>query len=212
MVVDGGYGNSQCYLVGTRFGNLNYYFFLGETCPDILNAFTTIVGRPRLKPRYVLGYHQGCYGYERRQDLEEAVRKYRECQIPLDGLHVDVDIQHNYQTFTIDESKFPNPQTVFDNMRAQGVKCSTNITPIVSNRDPNYTTYSQGLAEGHFVLDQRFDPHDPDGRRYQDFGGGQEYYQDFTDPEGNFNSGNPYIGEENYGGDRGTTGHYPELR
>jgi alpha-glucosidase len=209
--VDVGYSNSQRYLLGTRFGNLNYYFFLGETCPDILNAFTAIVGRPRLKPRYVLGYHQGCYGYEKRQDLEEAVRKYRECQIPLDGLHVDVDIQHNYQTFTIDESKFPNPQEMFANLRAQGVKCSTNITPIVSNRDPNYTTYSEGLAEGYFVLDKRADPDDPDGRRYQDFSGGQEYYQGFTDPEGNFNSEKPYIGEVYYGGYRGTTGHYPDL-
>jgi alpha-glucosidase len=100
---------------------------------------------------------------------------------------------------------------MFANLRAQGVKCSTNITPIVSNRDPNYATYSEGLANGCFVLDKRVDSDDPDGRRYQDFGGGQEYYQDFTDPEGNFNSGNPYIGEVYYGGDRGTTGHYPDL-
>jgi len=31
------------------------------------------------------------------------------------------------------------------------------------------------------------------------------------DPEANFNSGKPFIGEVFYGGDRGTTGHYADL-
>jgi alpha-glucosidase len=211
VCVDVGYCNSSRYMFGTRFGDLNYYFLLGQTCVDVMNDFTDIVGKAKLKPRYVLGYHQGCYGYEKRQDLEEVVKTYREYGIPLDGLHIDVDIQHNYQTFTIDERKFPNPQEMFARLREQGVKCSTNITPIISNKDPNYTTYQEGLANGYFVLDKRCDPDNPDGRRYQDYGGGSEYYYEFTDPEQNFNSGNPYIGEVYYGGDRGTTGHYPDL-
>jgi alpha-glucosidase len=104
-----------------------------------------MVGRSRLKPRFVLGYHQGCYGYETRSDCEWVTRKYREHKIPFDGLHIDVDIQHEYETFTIDEGKFPNPKEFFSGLRAQGVKCSTNITPIISNRNPNYKTYQQAL-------------------------------------------------------------------
>lgn len=83
------------------------------------------------------------------------MNKHRDYQIPLDGLHVDVDIQHNYQTFTIDTNKFPNPHEFFSNLRAKGVKCSTNITPIISNKDTNYKTYTEGLAKGVFILDQR---------------------------------------------------------
>lgn len=211
VCVDVGYLNSSRYMFGTRFGDFSYYFFLGDTCTDVLGAFTALVGKPRLKPRYILGYHQGCYGYENRQMLEETVRNYRAHQVPLDGLHVDVDIQHNYQTFTIDESKFPCPQEMFAGLKAQGVKCSTNITPIVSDRDPNYTTYREGLEKGYFVLDRRSDPADPMGRRYQDYRGGTQCFEDFTDPEQNFNSGKPFIGEVYYGGDRGTTGHYPDL-
>jgi len=211
VCVDVGDMNSGRYMFGTRFGDLNYYCILGRTCVDIMNDFTNIVGKAKLKPRYVLGYHQGCYGYENRQDLEDVVKTYREHNIPLDGLHVDVDIQQRYQTFTIDESKFPNPQEMFTHLREQGVKCSTNITPIVSNQDPNYKTYQEGLAHGYFVPDKRTDPDNPDGRRYQDYSGGAEIYHEFTDPEQNFNSGKPYIGEVYYGGDRGTTGHYPDF-
>jgi alpha-glucosidase len=211
VCIDVGDLNSRRYMFGTRFGDLNYYFLLGQTCVDVMNDFTDIVGKAKLKPRYVLGYHQGCYGYEKRQDLEDVVKTYREYGIPLDGLHVDVDIQQRYQTFTIDESKFPNPQEMFARLREQGVKCSTNITPIISNLDPNYKTYQEGLENGYFILDKRLGPDNPDGRRYQDYNGGCESYYEFTDPEQNFNSGRPYIGEVYYGGDRGTTGHYPDL-
>src|SRR5204862_477557 len=61
------------------------------------------------------------------------------------------------------------------------------------------------------VADVRFQPGDPEGWRYQNFGGGFETFYQFTDPEGLFNSGRPYVGEVYYGGDRGTTGHYPDL-
>lgn len=211
ILVDVGFLNSSRYMLGTRFGDLDYFFFLNSDPRDVLDDFTSILGRPRLKPRYTLGYHQGCYGYDSRSSVEWAVKKYRDYQIPLDGLHVDVDIQHNYQTFTIDTNKFPDPSSMFYNLRQQGVKCSTNITPVISNKDPNYKTYQEGLTKSYFVLDKRYEPDNPASRSYQSYGGGHEYRP--NDPNGieGFNSGQPYIGEVNYGGDLGTPGHYPDF-
>lgn len=212
ICMDIGYLNSARYMFGSRFGDLNYYVFVGQKSTDILQAYTSLVGKARLKPRYTLGYHQGCYGYDNRGKLEEAVNKYREARIPLDGLHIDVDIQRNYQTFTIDESKFPNPKQMFASFKAEGIKCSTNITPIISNQGPpDYQSYHEGVQLGYFITDERIHPEDPAGWRYQNYGNGNEYYYNFTDPEHNFNSGKPFIGEVYYGGDRGTTGHYADL-
>jgi alpha-glucosidase len=109
ICMDMGYLNSSRYMFGTRFGDMDYYFFLGKDCSEVIGAFTSIVGKSRLKPRYALGYHQGCYGYDTREKVEFCANKYREYKIPLDGIHVDVDIQKDYKTFTIDTSKFPNP-------------------------------------------------------------------------------------------------------
>ncbi len=215
ICVDIGYLNSSRYMFGTRFGDLDYYFFAGNEAAELVDAFNLIIGRSYLKPRYILGYHQGCYGYDSRSALEWAVNKHRDYQIPLDGLHVDVDVQHNYQTFTIDEGRFPNPKEMFANLRAKGIKCSTNITPIVSNLDPNYKTYSEGVAKSYFVLDKRFDPNRSGSKKYQDFSGGTQSFYNFTDPENNYNSGKPFIGEVYYGEYQGhplgTTGHYPDL-
>ncbi|MGB3636814.1 MAG: TIM-barrel domain-containing protein, partial [Rivularia sp. (in: cyanobacteria)] len=227
VLVDIGYANSSRYMFGTRFGDLDYYFFLGDTAADILYGFTSIVGRSHLKPRYSLGYHQGCYGYEDRGALEWVVNKYREHNIPLDGLHIDVDLQNNYQTFTIDEQKFPDPKGMFAWLKEKGIKCSTNITPIISKRDPNYQTYKEGLANNYFVLDKRHGPNNPNELCYQDYDGGKKVEHKFNDKgekdnstfndsdyeyeKNNFNSGNPYVGEVFYGGDRGTPGYYPDL-
>ncbi|NEQ40407.1 MAG: hypothetical protein F6K40_30915 [Okeania sp. SIO3I5] len=113
---------------------------------------------------------------------------------------------------------------MFTYLRDRGVKCSTNITPVISNQDefnpnPNYyPTYREGLDNGYFVLDKRFDPNNPESKEYQIYGGGNEFrskhYQG-SEPEG-FNSGNAYIGEVYYGNDGagnelGSPGHYSDL-
>jgi alpha-glucosidase len=216
VFIDMGFLNSSRFMYGTRFGDLDYYFFLGQNCSDIMNAFTTFVGKSKLVPRYALGYHQGCYGYEDRETLEAVASSYRKFQIPIDGLHIDVDIQNKYQNFTIDEVRFPNPKEMFARLRDRGFKCSTNITPIISREDLNYKTYKEGLEKGYFVKDVRYNPDDPEGKRYQDYDCGVEKHYDFIDPENTYNSGKPYIGEVYYGLDlngrhRGTTGHYPDL-
>lgn len=210
VFMDLGYTDSTRYLLGTRFGDLDYYVYIGHETADVLGRFSSIVGRSRLKPRYALGYHQGCYGYEDRGALEWAVARYRANAIPLDGLHVDVDIQHDYQTFTINEDRFPDPHGMFAGLRTLGVKCATNITPIISDRDPGYPTYRDGLAQAFFVTDTRVEAGDPAAKVYQQYGGGNAY-QTFDEPSSSYNSGKPYIGEVNYGGTLGTTGNYPDL-
>lgn len=236
VFIDIGYSNSSRYMFGTRFGDLDYYVFLAEEPKNILDSFTAIVGRPGLKPRYALGYHQGCYGYECAADLKWAVEKYRQYQIPLDGLAVDVDLQNNYRTFTIKpdyqtnknnpwEQTFGSHKEMFGWLRENGVKCSTNITPVISNRQYDehgneYTTYTEGVTNGYFVTDQRYDADNPESFYYQIYGSGNEFCPNGGWVEG-YNSGNPYIGEVYYGDFQGkplgSPGHYsdfarPEVR
>ncbi len=213
VCMDLGYENSTRYVFGTRFGELDYYFMHGKNCEEVLYNYTLLIGRAKLKPRYILGYHQGCYGYDSRKKVEETVENYNNFQIPIDGMHIDIDIQKNYKTFTIDanQDKFPEPDKMFAGLKARGIKCSTNITPIISNNDPDndYETYREGFEKGYFIKDKRIDANAPGARWYQCYGGGNEYFMEYRGPD--FNSGNPYIGEVNYGGDRGTTGHYPDF-
>ncbi|KAF7879540.1 hypothetical protein EAF04_000735 [Stromatinia cepivora] len=231
--VDLGLVDSTQVRVATRFNGFRCILIAGDDVAQIIRSYTSLIGKPQLKPRFVLGYHQGCYGYDTKRKVQDAVDKYRAYKIPLDGMHIDVDMQRDYRTFTIDttDDKFPKPDEMFDRLRKQGVKCSTNITPIISSRpipaEP-YTTFDEGLEKKYFVLDRRdIDPSAPtSGQQVSlNFGGGNRYFKNPNlesslpryDPPDDyrlqdyFNTGKPFRGGVDYGDHRGTPGHYPNL-
>jgi alpha-glucosidase len=138
------------YYFGALFGEMDYYFFLGDEVPDVLTQYTTLTGRAPMPPRYALGYHQGGYGYFDRGRLEGVANALRAARIPCDGLHIDVDFQNNYRTFTHSEIKFPQVAQMMQGLHQRGFKCSTNITPFFTNNtlDENaqQTPYTQREA------------------------------------------------------------------
>ncbi|KAF8453391.1 glycosyl hydrolases family 31-domain-containing protein [Kalaharituber pfeilii] len=159
ICIDFGDTNGGRIATGTRFGSMQYYVLAGDDIPDIIRLYTSLVGRPNLKPRYILGYHQGCYGYDRQGTVEWIVNEYKNRGWPLDGMHVDVDLQNGYRTFTINEGPlWPDPRKMFSELRKKGVRCSTNITPVISSRklgNDGYKTLTEGLKKGYFIMDKR---------------------------------------------------------
>lgn len=107
--MDIGFMNPSTYMIGTRFGDLDLYLIHGNNASSIIENLTEIIGRPQMIPKYALGYHQGSYGYDNRYICEEIVQKHRDYRIPLDGLHIDIDIHKFHQNFIIDTHRFPHP-------------------------------------------------------------------------------------------------------
>ncbi|EKG21729.1 Glycoside hydrolase family 31 [Macrophomina phaseolina MS6] len=226
VCLDVGKTDRSSFRIATRFNSFQAIFMAGNTIAEIIRLYTSLIGKPRLMPRYVLGNHQGCYGYDRQWKVEEVVRKYREYDIPLDGMHIDVDMQRGYRTFTIDRDRFPEPEKMFLELRKQGVRCSTNITPVINCiPDTSYVPLNEGLAENHFVLDKRdIDPSAPTchDQRYMQYGNADLYftnpndvdrrpYPDEYDFEAHFNKSVPFHGGVSYGDGQGAPGHYPNL-
>jgi alpha-glucosidase len=157
------------YYFGALFGDLDYYFMYGQDVPAVLNQYTSLTGRSPMPPRYVFGYHQGAYGYYNSTLLAAAANNYRTAQIPIDGLHIDVDFQDNYRTFTSSNKKFPNVAHFFNGLHTQGFRLSTNITPLTNDylvdETGQITTYpalqsglalnTPGQASGAFIYDTR---------------------------------------------------------
>lgn len=158
------YGTSMAgkYYFGALYNDLDYYFMLGEHPIEVLRQFTDLTGRSPMPPRYVFGFHQGAYGYYDRSILENIANAYRRARFPLDGLHIDVDFQDNYRTFTHSELKFPQAAAMFAGLRQSGFKCSTNITPLLTRNPLNergqpvqYQQRSALLAMGGLIYNTR---------------------------------------------------------
>ncbi|KAF8467697.1 glycosyl hydrolases family 31-domain-containing protein [Kalaharituber pfeilii] len=228
IAIDFGKTNSGYIKIGTRFGGLDAYIITADNVPDIVRLYTAIVGRPKLKPRFILGNHQACYGYEKQEDLYAVVQQYRDAGIPLDGLHIDVDFQDGFRTFTTNPRTFPDAAAMLTDFRNRGIKCSTNITPVISinDREQGYSTLREGLEKGYFVPDKRYVEgisQNPADVRYVCWEGGhyaeinpnsEDRRPDFGDHyifPMNYNSGYPYHGGVSYGYGNGTAGYYPDL-
>ncbi|KAG0125373.1 glycosyl hydrolases family 31-domain-containing protein [Tuber indicum] len=229
IAIDFGFTNSGFIKLGTRFNGMDIYVVSADTVPEITRLYTSIIGRPKLKPKYVLGHHQACYGYEKVADLYAVLDQYRSGGIPLDGLHIDVDFQDGFRTFTTNPTTFPDPKGMFTRLRENGIKCSTNITPVISihDRAGGYSTLREGLEKGYFIKDKRY--LDGTSRRAEDvlyvcYGGGSRYtvdpkdvnirpdFGDNYDFVANWNVKDyPYHGGVSYGYGNGTAGYYPDL-
>jgi alpha-glucosidase len=132
--VDGNTNMFGKYYFGALYGEMDYYFMAGDGCPDVLAQYTTLTGRSPMPPKYVFGFHQGGYGYFDRYVLAKVANSYRAAHIPIDGLHIDVDFQNNYRTFTHSEMKFPDVEEMMNDLHTIGFKCSTNITPMLTTQ------------------------------------------------------------------------------
>ena len=216
----------------TRFGASNFYIIAVEDLSQIIQHYTAIVGRSWLKPRYALGYGQGAYGHDTRRKVEESVRSYRKAGFPLDTVHFDVDLQHDYRTFTIDaqDRKFPKPQVMFSKLRKDGVKCGTTITPFINSEgSSDYKTLNEMMDNKFFVADERHLVGAETGhqnQRYLSYEGGNpiisdpnveklEFDNDYVFAE-HFNRSTrenpiPYHGGISYGKKLGRAGYYPDL-
>jgi alpha-glucosidase len=154
-------GGENTYYFGALYGFMDYYFMAGNVAPDVIAQFVQLTGPALMPPKYVFGYHQGCYGYFDRYKLTLAANRFREASIPCDGLHIDVDFQDNYRTFTSSDIKFPNAAELFTDLKTIGFKCSTNITSLITANplDENgstatpYPARDSGFANNAFLFD-----------------------------------------------------------
>jgi alpha-glucosidase len=180
------------YWFGAVYGGLDYYFLLGDGPTDVLGQYTVLTGRSAMPPKYVFGFHQGCYGYYDRVRLEEVADAYRAARIPIDGLHIDIDFQDNYRVFTHSEMKFPQAAEMIEDLRRRGFKCSAIVTPLLTNNPLDETGRIAPYPQREALLRQ-----------------GSLLYNARVGEEP---SGNLFVASVSYGSNRGSNPYpYPPL-
>jgi alpha-glucosidase len=164
--------SSQAYAAfGAEGGELNYYFFYGPSIKKILGRYTELTGRMPMPPMWALGNQQSRWSYYPDTMAEEVVRQYRERDLPLDVLHLDIDYMQGYRVFTWNTNRFPNPKAFTDKLRQQGVKVVTIVDPGVKHQpiakgvdapdaaagnpelrpqDNSYYVFEKGVEKGYF--------------------------------------------------------------
>jgi alpha-glucosidase len=128
---------------GVDGGPLVYYVFSGPTPRAVLERYTDLTGRIPMPPRWALGYHQSRWGYTTTEQVLEVARTFRERDLPLDALYLDIDYMSGYRVFTWDDERFADPSGLVGELDKLGVKLVTIVDPGVKV-DEDYPVYTSG--------------------------------------------------------------------
>jgi alpha-glucosidase len=122
-----------------------------------------------------LGYHQSRWGYKSAQDIREVAESFKENDLPISAIHLDIHYMDDYRVFTVNSKAFPDMKGLADDLAAEDICLVSIIDPGVKE-DKNYALYTQGIENRFFLTE-------PKGKPYVGLvWPGRALFPDFTNP------------------------------
>ncbi len=172
---DLGHSQPNSYTLTSSKGEFRYYFIYGPDVKTILSQFTELTGRMAMPPLWALGLHQSRWSYKSAKEVKAIARQFRERHIPCDVIHLDIHYMKNYQVFTWNKRRFPNPGEMVKDLRENGFRLISIIDPGIK-ADRLNPLAEEGLKQDVFLKY-------PDGKVFKGpVWPGDCYFPDFTDP------------------------------
>jgi hypothetical protein len=107
-----------------------YFFAYGRQYAHMLQEYVTLCGRIPMLPRYAWGTWYSRYWAFTDAEEKAIVTKFRELDIPLDVLVIDVDWhKYGWEGYDWNEKLFPDPEGFLKWVHEQGVQVTANNHP-----------------------------------------------------------------------------------
>lgn len=173
---DIGYTRHDLFSFHTETPDYDLYLLSGGNENAICKEFRTLIGRSYIPPRWAFGLAQSRWGYKTEEDVREVARQYKEHDLPLDMICMDIEYMQDYADFTVNKERFPDLAKLSADLKAQGIR----LVPIIDagvRIDPNDPTCTEGLEKGYFCTKA-------DGTPFvAAVWPGKAYFADFLRPE-----------------------------
>lgn len=146
---DIGYSRHDLLSFHTETPDYDLYLLSGGNENEICREFRTLIGRSYIPPRWAFGLAQSRWGYKTEEDVREVARQYKEHDLPLDMICMDIEYMQDYADFTVNKERFPDLTKLSADLKAQGIR----LVPIIDagvRVDPNDSTCTEGLEKGYF--------------------------------------------------------------
>ena len=146
---DIGYTRHDLFSFHTETPDYDLYLLSGGNENAICKEFRTLIGRSYIPPRWAFGLAQSRWGYKTEEDVREVARQYKEHDLPLDMICMDIEYMQDYADFTVNKERFPDLTKLSADLKAQGIR----LVPIIDagvRVDPNDSTCTEGVEKGYF--------------------------------------------------------------
>lgn len=126
------------------------YVIDGEDEEAIVRKFHQLIGRSYVPPKWGFGYFQSRWGYKTQEDVLKVCDTFREKEIPLEGVYLDLDYMENFKDFSLSKERFPDLPRITRELKEKGIY----IIPIIDagvKIEEGYDVYEEGREGNHFV-------------------------------------------------------------
>ena len=146
---DIGYTRHDLFSFHTETPDYDLYLLSGGNENAVCKEFRTLIGRSYIPPKWAFGLAQSRWGYKTEEDVREVARQYKEHNLPLDMICMDIEYMQDYADFTVNKERFPDLAKLSADLKAQGIR----LVPIIDagvRIDPNDPTCTEGVEKGYF--------------------------------------------------------------
>lgn len=116
---------------------------------NVVKQFRTLIGQSYIPPKWAFGLQQSRWGYKTEQDIREVIKGYKDADLPLDSVCLDIDYMEAYKDFTVDKQKFPDLQSFSTETKEDGIHLIPIIDAGVKIED-GYDVYEEGIQNDYF--------------------------------------------------------------
>jgi len=143
--MDFGKASKDTLEVAFKAGKLQFYTFFGDNAAQIIQQFTSLVGRMSLPPRWALGNFMSRFGYRTQDEVMSIAAKMKEQNFPFDAVIIDLfwfgDAVHgawNIGNLDWNKQRFPEPEKMIADLKKQNIKTILITEPFILSESFNY--------------------------------------------------------------------------
>ncbi len=156
--------------------HLRYYLILGQSVEEISSKYRKLTGYTPLPPKWSLGFHQSRWSYKSQDEVLNLANDFKRKNLPLDAIHLDIHYMDACKVFTFDNKQFPNPKSMVESLKNQGVNIITILDPGIKV-EQGYPAFENALKQDLFLKY-------PNGKNYEaGVWPGLCNFPDFTNPK-----------------------------
>ena len=126
----------------TISGRKTYQVIAGDSWYDIVDNYTDLTGKQPMLPRWALGNFSSRFGYHSQKETIETINAFREEDIPVDAIILDLywfgkELKGTMGNLAFDRDSFPNPKQMVKDLHSKNVETILITEPFIlttSNR------------------------------------------------------------------------------
>ena len=154
---DVGYSNNREMTIEVQSNDYDVYIIEENNVNDISKSFRQLIGMTYVPPKWAFGYQQSRWSYNDEKEVREIGQTFRDKEIPLDCVYLDIDYMERFKNFTINKESFKTFDKMVKDMKNDGIRLIPIIDAGVKIED-GYDIYEEGIEKGYFCKDKDGNP------------------------------------------------------